>query len=281
MGRYRTEVVNTDSTTHRGWTCVQSVTENQGACLFQISGNGQLCTCNPGIGICCLWCVPPGVSSVIIELWGGGGGGGSAITNQCCSVGGGGGGSAYSRKTLQVAAGSCYTICVGGGGTGGGSTSSSMRPSACCCGFKGGTTYITGAGLTNFCAEGGYGGESKTLYGGGVLPNGGWPGNGGDVNVRGGDGGYYFPSNLMCGTSGQVLTWGGSSPFGARNIYMTYDSPSAGSDAHNTGRSGGICGFYGLFPGGGGTGGIGSCCTDSTIWPMGGNGAPGLIRIWM
>jgi hypothetical protein len=280
MGRYRTEVIHTDLTTHSGWNCIQSVTETQGACLFQISGNGTRFTCNPGSGICCLWCVPPGVSSVIIELWGGGGGGGSAVVNNCSTIGGGGGGSAYARKTLPVAAGSCYTICVGAGGQGGGSFTTSMRDQACCCGSKGGTTYITGAGLTNFCAEGGFGGESRPYNTGGVLPNGGWPGNGGDVNVRGGDGGYHFSGNV-CGTSSQTLTWGGSSPFGARNIYMTYDNPSQAVDSGGNGRYGGICGFYGLFPGGGGTGGIGSCCTNSTVMPMGGNGAPGLIRIWM
>lgn len=278
MGRYRTEVINADCTSHAQWSCVQAVTEYQGACLFQLAGNGCNYTCVAGTGACCLWVVPPGVSSVVVEIWGGGGGGGSAVVDCCNSIGGGGGGGAYARKTLSVAAGSCYTICVGGGGMGGGQNNSSMRTIACCCGFKGGTTYITGTGLTNFCAEGGYGGESRLYNVAGISPNGGWPGTGGDLNVRGSDGGYF---NTGMYTSVIAQTWGGGSPFGGRNIYMSYDCQSSGVDNHGTGRSGGICGFYGLFPGGGGTGGVGSCCTNTTVFPMGGCGAPGAIRIWM
>src|SRR5262249_59136780 len=54
---------------------------------------------------------PPGVTDVMVEMWGGGGSG---------AVGGedfGGGGGAYSRSVIAVTPGTIYEIVVGGGGT--------------------------------------------------------------------------------------------------------------------------------------------------------------------
>ena len=98
----------------------------------------------------CRWCVPCGVTKVTFEIWGGGGGGGGAC---CCMNGIPGTTGAYSRKTLtypEVEGGFCYSMCVGTAT----SNTNSFR------GRRGCTTYITGPGLTNFCAEGGYGGCS-------------------------------------------------------------------------------------------------------------------------
>lgn len=227
-------------------------------------------------GACCNWIVPAGITSIVIEIWGGGGGGGAPPTCQCCIVAGGGGGGSYARKTLEVAPGSAYTICVGGGGLGGIPTTQST----CCCGLKGGTTYMTGSGLGDFCAEGGYGGESRcSSFLNIVSPNGGWPGSGGDLNARGYDGGFIGQGKSDFGTSNNGWTWGGGSPFGGRNIYMGFDCCSVYVNQCATSRGGGICGFTGSFPGGGGTGGWASCCCG--ICACGGNGAPGLVRIWM
>lgn len=287
MGRYNTQVVfSGDATAYNGYACQRTCTQSQGTCVLQISGGFEGFTTSalgtPGTGICCLMCVPPGVSSVVIELWGAGGGGGSSVMCQCQTVGSGGGGGSYARKTLQVNAGSCYTICVGAGGAGGGLGIMSLNTTttACYCGQKGGTTYITGPGLSNLCAEGGYGGESRfpvqasnTL----TSPNGGWPGTGGDVNVRGGDGGGRAG---LTGTNSDTFTWGGSAAFGGRNIYMVQDTTSIQSDqSGGTGRSGGVNGYFGNFPGGGGAGAIASC--TCTFTACGGNGSPGAIRIWM
>jgi len=277
MGRYNTQVVYTDGTAHTQWTCQQTSLQTQGTCVLQLTGGlGGTGTCGPGSGVSCQWNVPAGVSSVVIEIWGGGGGGGSAVMCQCDTIGNGGGGGAYARKTLAVTAGTCYTICVGAGGAGGGlgTLLSNATSATCCCGASGGTTYITGTGLANLCAEGGYGGESRISSMTTVSPNGGWAGTGGDVNVRGSDGGSYNDTYL------NRYTWGGSSPFGGRNIYLAYDCASKYQDLCCTGRAGGICGYYGVFPGGGGTGGFASCCCIG-IAPCGGNGAPGAIRIWM
>lgn len=287
MGRYNTQVTLVsgssqqcnDATAYVGYNCQNSITQSQGACVFQLTGSlGGCSTDMCGPGICCLWCVPSGVTSVVIEIWGGGGGGGSAVMCQCCSIGGGGGGGGYSRKTLPVSAGSCYTICVGAGGFGGGNNRLSCNVSAqiCCCGSAGGTTYITGAGLTQFCAEGGYGGESRTNYTGVVVsPNGGYVNNVGDINVRGGDGGNAVFTSVC-----NMYSWGGSSPFGGKRSYISYDCTAAYQDYASTGRYGGVCGFMGNFPGGGGTGGFASCCCIG-IASWGGHGAPGAIRIWM
>lgn len=287
MGRYRTDVVQScgssqqcwDATTYNGYNCQRTCLPSQGTCVFQMSGGlGGCGTCGPGTGACCQWLAPAGVSSVIIEIWGGGGGGGASPNCLCVQQGGGGGGGSYSRKTLAIAAGQYYTICVGSGGAGGGLCGGLSVPQACCCGNKGGTTYITGPGLCNFCAEGGYGGESR--IGANCMnafsPNGGWPGTGGDLNSRGGDGGVAGGSNDDWRNG---YSWGGSSPFGGKNVFLGYDFCSQYTDQCGNGIGGGVNGFVGSFPGGGGTGGFASCCCF--IPACGGNGAPGAIRIWM
>jgi hypothetical protein len=59
------------------------------------------------------WTAPPGVTSVVVQLWGAGGGGGSG---DCSGEGGGGGGGAYTRSFLTVIPGATYTVNVGPGG---------------------------------------------------------------------------------------------------------------------------------------------------------------------
>ena len=101
------------------------------------------------IGSCqCTWTVPTGVTSIFIELWGGGGGGGGNPQCCCCQMGVGGGGGNYISTTLTVTGGSSYSICAGANGGAG-------QP---CRGTQGGTSYVTGTGLTTFCAVGGAGG---------------------------------------------------------------------------------------------------------------------------
>ena len=278
MGRYKTDIVVCDNTSKAAFNCVRTVTPGQGTCVFQLTGGTGGCgTTGVVSGCCCAWTVPAGITSIIVELWGGGGGGGSAVGCMCCHYGSGGGGGAYSRKTLTgLTAGTVYTICAGPGGCGGGKAG--MSGAACCCGIGGGTTYMTGTGLTNFCAGGGFGGDSRC---GGYLGhknhNGGCAGAGGDLNVRGYNGGFHY-HNQSCWDVG--WGWGGGSPFGGRNMYIAGDKCSMYSDKCATGKAGGgVCGLTGNFPGGGGTGGNTSCCCGICV--CGGDGAPGLIRIWM
>jgi hypothetical protein len=278
MGRYRSDIIVCDNTPKASWNCVRTLNPGQGACVFQLTGGTGGCasTGNFGSGNCCLWTVPAGITSIVIELWGGGGGGGSAVACMCCHYGGGAGGGAYSRKTITgLTAGTQYTLCAGGPGAGGGK--SGMSGPGCCCGAQGSTSYVTGAGLTNFCAGGGYGGESRcSSFLGIQTGNGGLPGAGGDLNVRGYDGGWHY-HNQSCWSTG--WGWGGGSPFGGRNMYIAGDDCSIYSDKCGNQKWGGACGLTGNFPGGGGTGGNSSCCCGICV--CGGDGAAGLIRIWM
>jgi len=93
------------------------------------------------------WVVPDDARLVTFEAWGGGGGGAGSCG---CAFGWPGGSGAYARQTVRVTetdiTGEQYLMCVG--------------PATCCssdntCGFRGCTSFITGTGLTNFCAEGG------------------------------------------------------------------------------------------------------------------------------
>lgn len=95
----------------------------------------------------CAWCAPSGTTQVTFEIWGGGGGGPGAC---CCQQGQPGGSGAYAKKTVAVTGGETYTMVIG----------TATDCSASCCGIQGCKTYITGPGLTNFCAEGGLSGKS-------------------------------------------------------------------------------------------------------------------------
>lgn len=94
-----------------------------------------------------LWCVPSGVTTATMFLWGAGGGGAGACA---CQQGVPGGSGAHAKKQISVTAGDCYELCAGFG----------AECSVCCEGCTGGDSYIIGTNLTNFCAEGGRGGKS-------------------------------------------------------------------------------------------------------------------------
>ena len=64
--------------------------------------------------------VPPGVSSVVVEVWGAGGqggyGGGDAYNEYKGTGGAGGGGGGYTKKTVAVSPGATVQVVVGAGG---------------------------------------------------------------------------------------------------------------------------------------------------------------------
>ena len=115
-------------------------TSDTAACLF----NSQF--------YCC-WKVPgsptgTGTTVVTFEIWGSGGGGGGGC---CCMIGIPAGAGAYARKTITgIASGTAYDICIG--------TIGCRSPNATGC--VGNKSYITGSGLSNFCADGGSAGCS-------------------------------------------------------------------------------------------------------------------------
>lgn len=97
--------------------------------------------------IMCCWIVPPGTTCITFEIWGAGGGGAGTC---CCMWGIPGQNGAWAKKTVTGNLGGCvYQMFAGYAGC------CSPAPS---CGYRGCQTWVTGYGLSNFCAEGGYGG---------------------------------------------------------------------------------------------------------------------------
>lgn len=103
------------------------------------------------------WCAPTGTTKIKFEIWGGGGGGASM---RGCHGGIPGGAGAWAETTIGTSAacvaagkdfteGDCFDLCAGWGG---------QWFCCSCIGCRGCKSYITGNGLTNFCADGGYGG---------------------------------------------------------------------------------------------------------------------------
>jgi len=102
-------------------------------------------------GTVCGWCVPAGVSEVEFHVWGGGGGGAGS---RGCHGGLPGWSGAYAKKTVTgVSEGDCYLLCAGHGGKC--SRCDFQAPARGCDGC---CSFVIGTGLTNFCADGGYGG---------------------------------------------------------------------------------------------------------------------------
>ncbi len=116
------------------------------------------------------WIVPNGVSNATFHLWGGGGGGAPAY---CCMSGVSGGSGAYVYKTIPVTPGTCYTACYEGADryccsyhlsqASGSQTEGNSCPWIMY-GLRGMSGYVTGPGLTNFCAEGGNPGVTRCGY---------------------------------------------------------------------------------------------------------------------
>lgn len=174
--------------------------------------NNQNCV-NSYWAYCGGWCAPPGVTQITFEIWGGGGSGAGGC---CCQQGSPGGAGAHARKTLcgcdfpgQSLGGMCYlwflappTCC-----------------SACCVGLRGCKTYITGCGLSNFCADGGLPGKTccGVFYVGGIAPTYGPScssfANGSGAGL-GGLGCYTFPPDgfvacdCACGYGGDYAVGG-------------------------------------------------------------------------
>jgi hypothetical protein len=106
-------------------------------------------------GRCCAFTVPTGTTSIKFEILSGGGPGGSSGGDHDHGIGGQGGN--YGVRTLQKSVhgftdGTVYTVCAAG-----------SSDCSCCCSCNqncrhGCPSFVTGTGLSNFCAIGGMGG---------------------------------------------------------------------------------------------------------------------------
>jgi hypothetical protein len=107
------------------------------------------------------FCAPPGTTNITFELWGGGGSGARAC---CCQYGNPGGAGAYAIKTLCAQCNPATGLPFEGGTFGGMCWEMFVGPPTCegqCCkGSVGCKSYVTGCGLSNFCADGGMPGKT-------------------------------------------------------------------------------------------------------------------------
>lgn len=171
------------------------------------------------------WKVPPGVTTICIEVWGGGGNGG----NSSYSYGGGaGGGGGYGYQCFEVISGTSYLIIVGGSSqstsvgnlisaTGGLNGQTQTANNSTGSGGIGGTSTagynINGQNgmsydINNNCPKGGNGGNGGlggaawNCPSGNTIINGNFPGGGGGGTLPT----YSSWSNISGGTgaNGQV-----------------------------------------------------------------------------
>ena len=232
-------------------------------------------------GKCCLWTVPAGTTSIIFEVLSGGGPGGSSGGDYDHGVGGQGGN--YTMKTLRKSngdfvSGCQYTICAAG-----------TSDCSCCCSCNmncrhGCTSFVTGSGLTNFCAIGGMGGSTNwdmtsncyNCHIGNIQCdrgnyNAGWvnhvcnsPTYGGDVEFRGTSG--SFVRQYDCCAHAFSVAGSPSGPFTAAHGI---------SGKHRCVGNLACCSAHAAFPGGGGAG----HATDSSDACWGSFGAGGLVKV--
>ena len=214
--------------------------------------------CDFGTPGCSVFTVPAGITSLTFEIWGAGGGGGAHCCCDCYHGGPPGAGGGYSSISIATTAGCTYTVCVGAGGMV--SCVGSCTLHWCCFGQAGGTTYVTGYNLSNFCATGGGGGVNDCYYICGCNIPGGM-GYGGTINACGG-----YGSNLGY-SDAYMWRWsvGGQAAMGASNRPFSGDHCCVCMIA-----------YPGNFPAaGGGTVLPTLCCCCS----QGGTGGNGLVRI--
>lgn len=219
-------------------------------------------------GATCTWTVPTGVTCATFEVWGGGGAGGTRCCNDCYGgVPGAPGG--YTTKTISVTPGTQYVLVAGAGGSGNSPPSMAPPPALSCAGE---TSYVTGSGLTSFCATGGAGGYRCTnCLNMGTFMAGG-QGYGGDLCASCTP---RYTYNDQCADITYCGIRVGQGPmFGGQQMNWTVDSVYG-----TNGQASYLChGQNGNFPGGGG-GPNTTCCCLANFEQCPGHGANGLVRV--
>jgi len=136
------------------WVSCPTNTTNWSS-IPRLTGGTSLNVCDVSgyyrCGVCCLWTVPGGVSIAQFQIWGAGSG---TAPGSCCSGSPPGDTGAYAIAIIPVTPGCQYTLCSG--------------CARCCCSYctvsadslGGCDSFVSGFGLTNFCAQGGSNGHT-------------------------------------------------------------------------------------------------------------------------
>lgn len=190
------------------------------------------------------WTVPPGVTSITVEVWGAGGGG-------CGEAGGAGGAGGYALCQGNVISGQTYTYSIGAGGLGGGPWTSGCPGTS-----AGGATRFMGPGIDCVATQGGAG------SGGGGAGGSGY----GAIGVNG-------LKLALIGGAGQDLFTDNQQAKGG-------DAPRGGMGGLGSGMGHGDLAsarviYSGMSPGGGG----GAEYKSSSTAFYGGNGGDGMVQI--
>ena len=164
-------------------------------CIPTLSGSGfKVCDTSGNFrcGSSCTWTVPSGITRARFQIWGAGGGSGPGC---CCGGSPFGSTGAYASVIIPVTAGWSYTLCSGCAYCCYPSTGGQGRVPGC-------SSYVTGCGLSNFCANGGQGtlGTWMASYGHSQfsrISNIASPGAGGNLCNAGTD--YCASSCASCG----------------------------------------------------------------------------------
>jgi len=199
------------------------------------------------------WTAPPGVTSVLAEVWGAGGHG--AVPGGSTGGGGGGGGE-YASQTIAVTPGNVYSRVVGAGSStaAAGGFSSFVGDAAATAKAFGGSSSTTRLGVA-----GGTGSTNTVHHNGGA-------GGDGLSTGGGGGGGGGAGTTTVGGTGTNTSGVGGGGAGGAGG------ATGGGTGGHG-GAINGAAGVKGGAPGGGGGGDGGGTSPGS------GNGAAGMVRL--
>ena len=120
-------------------TIIPKLTTSNALCVYDNVSGYFRC------GGCCLWTVPANTTKVRFEMWGAGAG---SSAGNCCGLAPWGQNGAYASMIVNATPGSQYTLCAG-------CAHCFQLYCTYSCDVSGGSSYVSGPGVTNLCATGG------------------------------------------------------------------------------------------------------------------------------